>query len=126
MYVFQHEFNGQIVQHTFFKGSSSVSEASPLVLSCLYDIVIGRRFLIFYMHTYSNDHVYLLMTSKHFYYTTDFERKWVSTQVLTLPNSFGLQILPFHLQSDYLIWSHEEGHEDCHVKVLYSWDHGRK
>jgi hypothetical protein len=90
----------------------------------------GERFLVFYLHSYTSDRAYLITDSKKYYYTTDTGRQWVQTEAPTTPNTFGAQILHFHPQSDYLIWTgneHCDGSEsECHAKASYSRNHGRK
>jgi hypothetical protein len=89
-----------------------------------------ERFLAFYLHTYSNDRAYLITNTNKFYYTTDAGRQWNDLQAPTVPNTFGAQVLNFHPQSDYLIWTGNEGcegnGENCHAEAHYSRDNGRR
>jgi hypothetical protein len=84
--------------------------------------------LAFYHHEYSNDRAYLITSTKKFYYTTNTGRDWYTLDGPTVPNTFGLQVLHFHPNSDYLIWTGNEGcvasYENCHVEAAFSRDNG--
>ncbi|KAH7923692.1 Oligoxyloglucan reducing end-specific cellobiohydrolase [Leucogyrophana mollusca] len=131
------EFPAQVVQHDFFKDSSTI-------LVRLADNTIwqssnegysweqqyaGERFLAFYMHTHSNERAYLITDSAKFYYTTDTGRHWYEQQAPTPPNSFHAQVLHFQPRTDYLIWTGNAGcdgaGEKCRAEAQYTWDNGR-
>lgn len=86
-------------------------------------------FLAFYHHKYASDRAYAITPKKKLLYTTNTGRSWHSTEVPTVPNSFGLAVLHFHPESDYLIWTGDEGcserGDDCRAVAHYSRDNGR-
>ncbi|KAG1763561.1 Oligoxyloglucan reducing end-specific cellobiohydrolase [Suillus occidentalis] len=88
-----------------------------------------EHFLAFYMHTNTNEHVYLITDSKRFYYTTDTGRYWHSSEAPSPPNTFGAQVLCFQPRSDYLIWignmGCQMGYENCRAQVQYTSNNGR-
>lgn len=89
----------------------------------------GEHIRAFYFHSYSHDRAYLITDSKKYYYTTDVGKRWIPLEAPTVPNSFGLQILHFHPESDNLIWTGDEGcsgsMENCHIEAHYSKNNGR-
>jgi hypothetical protein len=88
-----------------------------------------ETFLAFYHHKYSPDRAYAITTKKKFLYTTNTGRSWHAGEAPTTPNSFGLAVLRFHPESDYLIWTGDEDCDDrgenCHAAAHYSRDNGR-
>lgn len=88
-----------------------------------------ERFLSFYHHKYASDRAYAITPEKKFLYTTNTGRSWHAAEAPTVPNSFGLPVMRFHPESDYLIWTGDEGcserGEDCHAVSHYSRDNGR-
>lgn len=88
-----------------------------------------ETFLAFYHHKYTPDRAYAITSENKFFYTTNTGRSWHSGEAPTIPNSFGLAVLHFHPESDYLIWTGEEGcserGEDCRAVAHYSRDNGR-
>lgn len=94
----------------------------------------GERFLMFYLHSFSNDRAYLITTSKRHYYTTDTGRTWNDFVTPNEPNNFGASILHFHpLNSELLLWTGNSecsgsgmmGGPNCHAEALYSSNNGR-
>ena len=85
--------------------------------------------MAFYHHKYTADRAYAITSSKRFFYTTNTGRSWHSAEAPTLPNTFGQAVLRFHPESDYLIWTGEDGcsgrGENCHAEAHYSRDNGR-
>jgi Sortilin, neurotensin receptor 3, len=90
----------------------------------------GERFLGFYHHKYSPDRAYLITDTSKFIYTTDAGAHWYTATAPTPPNTFGAQVLRFHPNSDYLIWTGnrdcEEKAEKCRAEAQYSRDNGRR
>ena len=88
-----------------------------------------KTFLAFYHHKYSPDRAYAITPDRKFLYTTNTGRSWHSADAPSTPNSFGLPVLHFHPESDYLIWTGDEGCADggdsCHAVAHYSRDNGR-
>ncbi|KAJ7089709.1 vacuolar protein sorting/targeting protein 10 [Mycena belliarum] len=134
----QHPFPSQIVQHAYFKESSTI-------LVRLEDHSIwqssnegysweqkepGERFLAFYHHKYTPSRAYLITNTERFYMTTDSGRSWNPMTAPTPPNSFRAQVLRFHPDSEKLIWTGNRDCEgplsrNCHAEAQYSRDHGR-
>jgi hypothetical protein len=89
-----------------------------------------EHFLAFYHHSYSDDRAYLITTTNKYYYTTDAGRDWNPMEAPTVPNTFGAQVLSFHPETDYLIWTGNVGctgaGEICHAEAHYSRNNGRK
>ncbi|KAF9457576.1 Oligoxyloglucan reducing end-specific cellobiohydrolase [Collybia nuda] len=131
------EFKSLIVQHAYFKDSTTI-------LVRLQDQTIWQssnegytwrqprpdeHFLAFYHHKYSSDRAYLITDSSQYYYTTDAGRTWNNLKAPTPPNTFGGQVLRFHPNSDYLIWTGNKDCEgsggNCHAASYYSRDNGR-
>jgi len=85
--------------------------------------------LAFYHHKYTPDRAYAITSTKKFLYTTNTGRSWHTGSAPTVPNSFGKPVLHFHPESDYLIWTGEDGctgrGENCHAEAHYSRDNGR-
>lgn len=90
----------------------------------------GEKFLAFYHHSYTHDRAYLITDSVKFYYTTDAGRQWGWLDAPLVPNTFGAQVLHFQPQSEYLIWTGNEGctgdAQNCHAEAYYSRDNGRR
>ena len=88
-----------------------------------------ETFLLFYHHKYTSDRAYAITPGKKFIYTTNTGRSWHSVEAPTTPNTFGQPVLHFHPESDYLIWTGEDGcsgrGENCHAEAHYSRDNGR-
>ena len=86
-------------------------------------------FLAFYHHKYTPDRAYAITAGKKILYTTNTGRSWHYTETPTIPNTFGQAVLHFHPESDYLIWTGEDGcsgrGENCHAEAHYSRDNGR-
>ncbi|KAG6843132.1 vacuolar protein sorting/targeting protein PEP1, partial [Arthromyces matolae] len=89
-----------------------------------------QRFLAFYHHKYSHDRAFLISETENFYYTTDTGRSWNKQRAPNPPNSFGAQVLRFHPNSDYLIWTGNKdcsgSPQNCHAEAHYSRDNGRR
>ncbi|KAG6856320.1 vacuolar protein sorting/targeting protein PEP1, partial [Tephrocybe sp. NHM501043] len=132
------EFPAFIAQHSYFKESTTflVRTADGVMWQSSNEgytwkqLFPDERFLAFYLHKYSHDRAYLITETNKFYYTTDTGRTWNIQFAPTPPNGFGAQILRFHPNSDYLIWT---GNKDCtgngancHAEAQYSRDNGRK
>ncbi|KAG6805745.1 vacuolar protein sorting/targeting protein PEP1, partial [Tricholoma furcatifolium] len=132
------EFTNYIAQHAYFKDSTTIlvrtadgnmwqSSNEGYTWKQLYP---EQRFLAFYHHKYSHDRAYLITDSNQYYYTTDTGRSWNKLPAPTPPNSFGAQVLRFHPNSDYLIWTGNRDCEgfgpNCHAEAQYSRDNGRK
>ncbi|KAG5734525.1 hypothetical protein E4T56_gene4344 [Termitomyces sp. T112] len=75
-----------------------------------------KRFLAFYHHKFSNERAYLITETKFFYYATDTGRTWYEQGAPTPPNTFGVEVLRFHSNTDTLIWT----------EASYTRDNGRK
>lgn len=88
-----------------------------------------QTFLAFYHHKYTPDRAYAITPEKKFLYTTSTGRSWHVAEAPSVPNSFGLTVLRFHPESDYLIWTGDEGcserGDNCHAVSHYSRDNGR-
>ncbi|KAG1846680.1 Oligoxyloglucan reducing end-specific cellobiohydrolase [Suillus tomentosus] len=132
-----HSFASDIVQSEFFKDSKTV-------LVRLADFTIWQssnegytweqkfpeeRFLVFYMHTHTDDRAYLITDSKRFYYTTDAGRYWHPSEAPSPPNTFGAQVVRFQPKSEYLIWignvDCQSGYQNCRAQAQYTWNNGR-
>jgi len=87
-------------------------------------------FLVFYHHRFSNDRAFLITDSDTFYYTTDTGRNWHSATAPTPPNSFRAQVLHFHPNSDFLIWTGNRdcgsNSQNCRAEAQFSRDNGRR
>ncbi|KAL0954074.1 hypothetical protein HGRIS_005224 [Hohenbuehelia grisea] len=131
------EFPSQVVQHAYFKKSSTIlarlADHSVWQSSnegyTWQQLFPEERFLAFYHHTYTDDRAYLITNTNKFFYTTDTGKTWHSLASPTEPNTFRAQVLRFHPDSDYLIWT---GNKDCdgnaancHAEAHYSRDNGR-
>jgi Sortilin, neurotensin receptor 3, len=94
-----------------------------------HQLMPGQVFLAFYLHTYASSRGYLVTNTKTFWYTTDYGQQWKSGEAPTVPNTFGEQVLQFHPNSDYLIWTGNEGcdgsGENCRAQAHYSRDNGQ-
>ncbi|KAH8113722.1 hypothetical protein DFH11DRAFT_1544928 [Phellopilus nigrolimitatus] len=131
------EFASEIVQYAYFKESTTI-------LVRLHDGTVwqsrnkgytwiqlfpNEHFIVFYLHSYSNDRAYILTSSQKYYYTTDVGRSWKPLYAPLLPNTFGAVIMHFHPISDYLIWTGnadcEGSAEKCRAEARYSTDNGR-
>ena len=88
----------------------------------------NERFVAFYLHAYSHDRAYLITNTRRYYTTIDGGRTWAQKDAPTPPNTFGAQILHFHPNSEYLIWTGDENCEgngnECHAMASYSTNHG--
>ncbi|KAG1816486.1 uncharacterized protein BJ212DRAFT_1355044 [Suillus subaureus] len=132
-----HSFPGDIVQSEYFKDSKTV-------LVRLADLTIWQssnegytweqkfpeeRFLVFYMHTHSNERAYLITDSERFYHTIDTGHYWHSVEAPSPPNTFGAQVLHFQPRTEYLIWignvDCQSGYENCRAQAQYTWNNGR-
>ncbi|KAH8114005.1 hypothetical protein DFH11DRAFT_1877815 [Phellopilus nigrolimitatus] len=71
-----------------------------------------ERFIVFYLHSHSNDRAYILTSSQKYYYTTDAGRSWKPLYAPLLPNSFGATDC-------------EGSAEKCLAEARYSTDNGR-
>ncbi|KDQ61974.1 hypothetical protein JAAARDRAFT_76825 [Jaapia argillacea MUCL 33604] len=132
------EFPALIVQEAYFKDSTTIlvrlsdnsiwqSSNEGYTWGRLYS---DKQFLAFYLHSYSNDRAYLISNTNTFYYTTDTGKSWYLMEAPLVPNTFGAQVMHFHpLNSDYLIWTGNQGCEggatECHAEAYYSRDNGR-
>ena len=85
--------------------------------------------MAFYHHKYTPDRAYAITAGKKILYTTNTGRSWHYTDTPTVPNTFGQAVLHFHPESDYLIWTGEDGcsgrGENCHAEAHYSRNNGR-
>lgn len=92
--------------------------------------VPGERFLGFYMHSHSNERAYLITESSRYFYTTDGGQQWHEQNAPSRPNAFGVPVLRFQPDSEYIMWIGDVGcdgsAENCHVQAKYSHDHGRR
>ncbi|KAH9479087.1 vacuolar protein sorting/targeting protein PEP1 [Psilocybe cubensis] len=131
-----HQFHSQIVQHAYFKGSQTIlvrlndhtiwqSSNEGYSFRQLFPDV---KFYAFYHHKYSTDRAYLITDTRTFYYTTDTGKNWFPREAPTPPSPFPNQVISFHPQSEYLIWT---GNRDCdgnslncHAEAQYSRDNG--
>ncbi|PPQ80721.1 hypothetical protein CVT25_001841 [Psilocybe cyanescens] len=132
----KHQFHSAIVQHAYFKGSNTI-------LVRLNDHTIWQssnegyswrqlfpdvKFYAFYHHKYTSDRAYLITNSNTFYYTTDTGRNWLPREAPTPPSPFPNQVISFHPQSEYLIWTGNRDCEgtgnNCHAEAQYSRDNG--
>jgi hypothetical protein len=132
------EFRSQIVQYSYFKNSRtilvrladfSVWQSSNEGYSWTEPVPNGK-FLVFYHHKFSDDRAFLITDSEKFHYTTDTGRNWHSATAPTPPNSFRGQVLHFHPNSDFLIWTGNRdcgnGSPNCRAEAQFSRDNGRR
>ncbi|KAK2467352.1 hypothetical protein APHAL10511_000587 [Amanita phalloides] len=132
------KFPSQIVQYEYFNMSRtilvrladhSIWQSSNEGYTWV-NLFPQERFLVFYHHKHSTDRAYLITNTRKFYYTTNSGQKWSDAQAPTEPNSFGIQVLRFHPESDKLIWTGSEGCDinavKCRVVVHYSRDNGNR
>ena len=135
----QFEFPAPIVQHAYFKQSTTIlvrlADASVWQSSnegYTWDrLYPDETFLVFYHHTFTPDRAYLITNTGKFFYTTDTGRSWNHQNAPKPPNSFGAQVLHFHPEnSDWIIWTGDEGctggGNNCHAEAHFSRDNGRK
>ncbi|KAF8649292.1 hypothetical protein AX16_005896 [Volvariella volvacea WC 439] len=112
------DFDDAIVQHAYFKDSTTIlvrladhsiwqSSNEGYTWNRLFP---DQRFLAFQHHKYSKDRAYLITDTEKLFYTLDGGRSWHERHAPTPPNGFGLQVLRFHPETDYLIWT---GNRDC-------------
>ncbi|KAG7098099.1 hypothetical protein E1B28_000073 [Marasmius oreades] len=136
-------FSARIDHHAYFKKSQTI-----LVLLSNHEIWQStdeghrfvqiqeeNRFYAFYHHPYSNDRGYLITDDRKMFVTTDSGRLWTAVPVPLPPNIFGIQVLKFQPESDYIIWTgsrgcgstsgEPEGDEGCHAEAYYSRNNGR-
>ncbi|EPQ56214.1 Oligoxyloglucan reducing end-specific cellobiohydrolase [Gloeophyllum trabeum ATCC 11539] len=132
------EFSAPVVQQAYFADSQTIlvrlADGSIWQSSnegyTWTQPVPDQRFVVFYLHPYTNDRGYLVTPDNRFYYTTDVGRTWNPMNTPTVPNTFGAQVLHFQPQnSDYIIWTGNEDCEgfgaNCHAVAHYSRDNGR-
>ncbi|KAG5353581.1 vacuolar protein sorting/targeting protein PEP1 [Termitomyces sp. Mn162] len=131
------EFPNYIVQHAYFKDSTTflVRTAEGAVWQSSNEgytwkqLFPDKRFLAFYHHKFSNERAYLITETKFFYYTTDTGRTWYEQGAPTPPNTFGVEVLRFHPNTDTLIWTGNENcfsdGQNCHTEASYTRDNGR-
>ena len=136
--IMKFEFRSQIVQYSYFKNSRtilvrladfSVWQSSNEGYSWTEPVPNGK-FLVFYHHKFSDDRAFLITDSEKFHYTTDTGRNWHLATAPTPPNSFRAQVLHFHPNSDFLIWTGNRdcgnGSPNCRAEAQFSRDNGRR
>ncbi|KAF9450688.1 vacuolar protein sorting/targeting protein 10 [Macrolepiota fuliginosa MF-IS2] len=133
------EFKSQIVQHAYFKGSTTIlvrlhdatmwqSSSEGYMWNQLFP---DKRILAFYHHKFASDRAYLITDTDEYFYTTNFGQAWHPARAPSPPNTFGAQVLRFHpTDSDRLIWvgnrdCSSDG-SDCRAEAKFSRDHGRR
>jgi hypothetical protein len=83
----------------------------------------------FYHHSYTSDRAYLITNTRKFFYTVNAGERWAEGKAPTLPNTFWVQLLQFHPESDYLIWTGskdcEGSGENCRAQAHYTRDNGQ-
>ncbi|KAF9263821.1 Oligoxyloglucan reducing end-specific cellobiohydrolase [Marasmius fiardii PR-910] len=139
-----HKFGAKVEQHAYFRNSQTI-----LVRLSNYEIwqsssegyswqqiEAGKRFYAFYHHPYSYERGYLITDENEIFVTSDSGRLWTAIPVPVPPNVFGIQVLKFQPESDYLIWhgargcggvsGEPENGMGCHAEAWYSRTNGRQ
>ncbi|KAF7331372.1 Sortilin [Mycena kentingensis (nom. inval.)] len=91
------------------------------------------RFVSFLRHPYSSSRLYILTSTQRFWATTDSGYTFNPYEAPSPPNSFGVQPIHFHPDTDKLIWIGDRGCQDsddgdearCHTEASYTRDNGR-